>query len=419
MALADTTVGAILLPSNAPQSRGCTLPSRKRRRSCGYVHDVRDQLYYFDADRRLVSSALLRDSTSAGSGLVYHETGESRYDPLGRRVFSRLVRGNSCLSKNASSGCRSTRTIWDGDQILGEIRVPGDTGNASLESDTPDPSDGAVGVIGYVHAPGALAIDQPAALHRSGDVVIPIADARGAFYDAWCPGTASNCGSLVPLPATGAFGTTAGDPDSLAWYGSLLWAQRDPGTGLQYRRNRHYDPASGRFIQADPIGLVGGLNVYGFAAGDPINYSDPFGLCPFTGDPRPCPDVFGDWTAAHGRPYLSRFGTWVANQLGRTGGAVYELAAQPVDAVLDWTNDVATDISGMANSPVDVAGAEGETEARGGGKRQREIPDRRKPHKTEPSPSKREKHEDTRAPNRDKKRQHDTWRQNPNKRIIE
>jgi hypothetical protein len=60
-------------------------------------------------------------------------------------------------------------------------------------SDTPDPSDGAVGVIGYVHAPGALAIDQPAALHRSGDVVIPIADARGAFYDAWCPGTASNC----------------------------------------------------------------------------------------------------------------------------------------------------------------------------------------------------------------------------------
>jgi len=247
-----------------------------------YVYDVHDQLYYFDADRRLVSSALLRDSTSAGSGLVYHETGESRYDALGRRVFSRLVRGNSCLSKNASSGCRSTltRTIWDGDQILGEIRVPGDTGNASLESDTPDPSDGALGVIGYVHAPGALAIDQPAALHRSGDVVIPIADARGAFYDAWCPGTASNCGSLVPLPATGAFGTTAGDPDSLAWYGSLLWAQRDPGTGLQYRRNRHYDAASGRFIQADPIGLAGGLNAYGFGGGDPVNFEDPFGLCP-------------------------------------------------------------------------------------------------------------------------------------------
>jgi gas vesicle protein len=29
----------------------------------------------------------------------------------------------------------------------------------------------------------------------------------------------------------------------------------------------------------DPIELAGGLNAYGFAGGDPVNYSDPFGLC--------------------------------------------------------------------------------------------------------------------------------------------
>ena len=50
-------------------------------------------------------------------------------------------------------------------------------------------------------------------------------------------------------------------------------------TGLLYRRNRYYDPMSGRFTQEDPIGLAGGLNTYGFAAGDPVNYSDPFGFC--------------------------------------------------------------------------------------------------------------------------------------------
>jgi len=51
----------------------------------------------------------------------------------------------------------------------------------------------------------------------------------------------------------------------------------------QYRRNRYYDARTGRFTQEDPIGLAGGLNAYGFANGDPVNYSDPFGLCPGIG----------------------------------------------------------------------------------------------------------------------------------------
>ena len=41
-----------------------------------------------------------------------------------------------------------------------------------------------------------------------------------------------------------------------------------------------YDHANGRFTQEDPLGLAGGLNLYGFANGDPVNFSDPFGLCP-------------------------------------------------------------------------------------------------------------------------------------------
>jgi len=49
---------------------------------------------------------------------------------------------------------------------------------------------------------------------------------------------------------------------------------------LLYRRARYYDPQTGRFTQEDPIGLAGGMNLYGFAGGDPVNFSDPFGLCP-------------------------------------------------------------------------------------------------------------------------------------------
>jgi RHS repeat-associated protein len=63
------------------------------------------------------------------------------------------------------------------------------------------------------------------------------------------------------------------------WFGGLVDGMRD-ASGQMYMRNRYYDPATGQFTQPDPIGLAGGLNSYGFAAGDPVTFSDPYGLCP-------------------------------------------------------------------------------------------------------------------------------------------
>ena len=45
-----------------------------------------------------------------------------------------------------------------------------------------------------------------------------------------------------------------------------------------YNRFRYYDPAIGRYVSADPIGQVGGVNVYGYAWNDPVTWIDPFGL---------------------------------------------------------------------------------------------------------------------------------------------
>jgi RHS repeat-associated protein len=68
-----------------------------------------------------------------------------------------------------------------------------------------------------------------------------------------------------------------GELRGFVWYGSLMTGSTDQN-GLMYRRNRYYNPGSGQFTQMDPIGIAGGLNAYGYANGDPINYSDPFGL---------------------------------------------------------------------------------------------------------------------------------------------
>lgn len=52
----------------------------------------------------------------------------------------------------------------------------------------------------------------------------------------------------------------------------------DSESGIYYYRARQYDPTIGRFLQRDPIGLAGGLNLYAYVENNPINMFDPFGL---------------------------------------------------------------------------------------------------------------------------------------------
>ncbi|MDX2105631.1 MAG: RHS repeat-associated core domain-containing protein [Candidatus Melainabacteria bacterium] len=52
----------------------------------------------------------------------------------------------------------------------------------------------------------------------------------------------------------------------------------DSETGLYYYKLRYYSPTLGRFLQPDPIGYAGGMNLYQYVKNDPGTYVDPLGL---------------------------------------------------------------------------------------------------------------------------------------------
>lgn len=79
----------------------------------------------------------------------------------------------------------------------------------------------------------------------------------------------------------------------------------------------------GPFNREDPIGIAGGLNLDGFAGGDPINFSDLFGLCP-PEDDEPCKDE----TSAEEEPPVITVSVNFGGQ--GTTAASHEIRSSPV-----------------------------------------------------------------------------------------
>ena len=60
--------------------------------------------------------------------------------------------------------------------------------------------------------------------------------------------------------------------------------QIDDGNGLFYNWHRFYYPRVGRYTKADPIGLEGGFNRFGYVGENPLGFVDPEGLAAQPGD---------------------------------------------------------------------------------------------------------------------------------------
>jgi RHS repeat-associated protein len=80
----------------------------------------------------------------------------------------------------------------------------------------------------------------------------------------------------VPILITDSAGNPATTPNDYLAPG--FPGQSQVLSDLYYNRYRDYDPTTGRYIQADPIGLAGGPNDYAYVGGNPVNDVDPMGL---------------------------------------------------------------------------------------------------------------------------------------------
>lgn len=285
----------------------------------------RNTLSQYNNENRLMFFRLQKDTIWVGSteSAWYTATETYKYDALGRRVWVRSIKPNTCWYNDLASGCHSsdTRTIWDGSELLAEERsFPIDDTTAA------DYANGSqYGTVQYSHVG---VIDQPITVVTGAAVLLPYADWRGAIDKGTCA-SATTCPSYIfPGGISSSYRSNffkrQGSPN---WYGSLTEGQTD-ASELQYKRNRYYDPVAGTFTQEDPIGISGGYNTYAYTGGDPVNYSDPLGLCKEPDDPCPNPV----------ERMLSAVDSKLHEMYDAAGGQAIEITAQIASALSQNTH---------------------------------------------------------------------------------
>jgi RHS repeat-associated protein len=209
--------------------------------------------YIWDYENRLTQVSL-----PAGSQVNF------KYDPMGRRI-----------QRSSSSG--TLNYIYDGENVLEEVDAAGNL------------------VARYTQGFG---MDEPLAMLRSGTTSYYEADGLGSITSL-----SNSSGALVSTNSYDSFGNLISSSGSVTNPYRYAGRELDSQIGLYYNRARYYDPAVGRFVSEDPLGLSGGANFYAYVRNNPTNLTDPLGLRP--GDKYPSRRCAG-WNAGNEFDAVSR-----------------------------------------------------------------------------------------------------------------
>ncbi|EGK3933554.1 type IV secretion protein Rhs, partial [Escherichia coli] len=200
------------------------------------------QSYRYDAEHRMV------EVTTARGTYRYV------YDALGRRTEKQHISPDG-------KPYNRTKFLWDGMRLAQESRPEG-TGSLYIYRDQ-----GSYEPLARVDKAGKEGPNRILYFHT---------DVNGAPEEM-----TDSDGKIVWETGYQVWGNTIQEKDhggveqNLRYQGQYL----DRETGLHYNLHRYYDPDVGRFMVTDPIGLLGGLNLYSYVP-NPLSWIDPLGLSP-------------------------------------------------------------------------------------------------------------------------------------------
>ena len=180
------------------------------------------------------------------------------YDPFGRRLSKTVHRQEIEDDEGEGEGPGTTTYVYDNEDIILEVLTKVEDGQTKTETTR------------FTHGPG---IDEPLAVEKKKEIYFYHADGLGSVVAL--TDSEQKAVESYDYDSFGNFKHKGGKVKNTYTFTGREW---DKEIGLYFYRARYYDSSSGRFIQSDPIGLAGGLNLYQYANCNPVSKTDPLGL---------------------------------------------------------------------------------------------------------------------------------------------